>query len=156
MAKGQLIAMSQKNRQLDDSTPLRVRRGRVESVDLYEIKDNELDTLEKGTPADLQLNFAIFLLSLAFSAIASLGTATFPNKAIETTFIIVSVVGILLGAYLIITWWRARSEVNELCQKIRQRIPPDAQPTDEEEEEEEPATSVGAEGGANDEPAPRG
>ena len=72
MAEEELIAMTQNNKQLDDSTPLRVRRGRVESVDLYEIKDTELDTLEKGTPADLQLNFAIFLLSLAFSAIASL------------------------------------------------------------------------------------
>lgn len=156
MAKEQLIAMNQNNRQLDDSTSLRVRRGRVESVDLYEIKDTELDTLEKGTPADLQLNFAIFLLSLAFSAIASLETATFSNKAVETTFIIVSVVGILLGAYLMIIWWRARSEVKELCKKIRQRIPPDVQPADEEEEEEEPAINVGAGGGANDEPAPRG
>lgn len=148
--------MAQDNKQLDDGTSLRVRRGRVESVDLYEIKDTELDTLEKGTPADLQLNFAIFLLSLAFSAIASLETATFPNKSIETTFIIVSVVGILLGGYLMIAWWRARSEVKELCKKIRLRIPPDAQPPDEEEEEEEPASSAGVSGGANGDPAPRG
>ncbi|RTL58171.1 MAG: hypothetical protein EKK46_00270 [Rhodocyclaceae bacterium] len=149
--------MSQNNRQLDDSTSLRVRRGRVESVDLYEIKDTELDTLEKGTPADLQLNFAIFLLSLAFSAIASLETATFATKAVETTFIIVSVVGILLGAYLMIAWWRARSEVKELCKKIRQRIPPDVQAADEEEEEEEEPTANAAAGsGVNDDPAPRG
>lgn len=157
MAEGQFVAMSQNNRQLDDSTSLRVRRGRVESVDLYEIKDTELDTLEKGTPADLQLNFAIFLLSLAFSAIASLETATFATKAVETTFIIVSVVGILLGAYLMIAWWRARSEVKELCKKIRQRIPPDVQAADEEEEEEEEPTANAAAGsGVNDDPAPRG
>jgi len=46
----------------EDSKPLRVRRGRVESVDLYEIKDSELEIFQRGSPADLQLNFAIFLL----------------------------------------------------------------------------------------------
>ena len=157
MAEEELIAMAQNNKQLDDSTPLRVRRGRVESVDLYEIKDTELDALEKGTPADLQLNFAIFLLSLAFSAIASLETATFANKSIETMFIIVAVVGILLGAYLMIAWWRARSEVKELCKKIRQRIPPDVQALEEEDEgEEEPASMADEAGGVNDGPFPKG
>ena len=46
---------------------VKVRRGKVESVDLYEIKDSELDVLEQGTPATLQLNFAIFLFSTAFT-----------------------------------------------------------------------------------------
>ncbi len=156
MAEGQLIAMAQNNRQLDDGTSLRVRRGRVESVDLYEIKDTELDALEKGTPADLQLNFAIFLLSLAFSAVASLVTATFTNKSIETTFIIVSVVGVLLGAYLMVAWWRARSEVKELCKRIRQRIPPEALIPEEEDEEEESVSSACASSGTNDDPAPKG
>lgn len=41
---------------------VKVRRGKVESVDLYEIKDSELDILEQGTPATLQLNFAIFFV----------------------------------------------------------------------------------------------
>ena len=40
-----------------------VRRGRVDSVDLYEVKENELELLEKGSPASLQLNFSIFLLT---------------------------------------------------------------------------------------------
>ena len=120
---------------LDDSTAVRVRRGRVESVDLYEIKDTELDTLEKGTPADLQLNFAVFLLSIAFSAIAALATATFSNKTIETLFLLVAVVGVLLGIYLMVSWSRTRSEVRELCKRIRQRIPPDIAASAEDEDE---------------------
>ena len=118
--------MSSKPRPIDDSKPLRVRRGRVESVDLYEIKDNELDALEKGTPAELQLNFAVFLLSIAFGAISSLFTASFPNKTIETIFIVIGVSGILIGAYLLIAWSRTRSTVKVLCQLIRERIPPEA------------------------------
>ena len=53
-----------------------VRRGRVDSVDLYEVKKNELELLEKGAPESLQLNFSIFLFSIAFSAIITLTTAT--------------------------------------------------------------------------------
>lgn len=152
MAEEKPVAMTTPPNPLDDSTPLRVRRGRVASVDLYEIKDTELDTLEKGTPADLQLNFAIFLLSIAFSALAALATTMFTNKTIETTYIIVAVVGILLGAYLMITWWRTRSEVKELCKLIRQRIPPDTS-VPLEEEAEEPDSAAGI---TDAEPTPKG
>ena len=121
-----------------ESKALRVRRGRVESVDLYEIKDNELEMLEKGTPADLQLNFAIFLLSIAFSGICTLVSATFSSHTIENLFLFVAIVGILLGVYLLIVWARTRSSLRELCHKIRSRMPsdtsavapPDAQPGD--------------------------
>jgi hypothetical protein len=127
MAKEESLVMSNKPNHLDDSKPLRVRRGRVESVDLYEIKDSELDSLEKGTPGELQLNFAVFLLSLAFAAVSSLFTATFPNKAIETLYIITTVVGLLGGLYLLIAWWGTKSTVKSLCKRIRERIPPDVQ-----------------------------
>ena len=129
--------MSSKTRQIDDSKPLRIRRGRVESVDLYEIKDNELDALEKGTPAELQLNFAVFLLSIAFAAISSLLTTSFPSKTIETIFIVISVSGILIGAYLLIAWSRTRSTVKVLCQRIRERIPPEGKALPESDSDSE-------------------
>lgn len=106
----------------DDNKPVRIRRGRVESVDLYEIKDSELDIFQRGSPADLQLNFAIFVLSLAFSAIASLATATFKNDNIHTTFIVVAVVGVLLGVYLLISWFRNRTSLHTVCDRVRERI----------------------------------
>lgn len=106
-----------------------VRRGRVGSVDLYEIKENELELLEKGSPANLQLNFSVFLLSIAFSAIAALATATFKHQITETIFVFVAVVGILLGGYLLISWWRTRTSIDKLIKKIRERIPPDITPS---------------------------
>jgi hypothetical protein len=144
MAKEEPLVMATNSKLLDEGTSVRVRRGRVESVDLYEIKDNELDALEKGTPADLQLNFAIFLLSVAFSAIASLATASFPNTTIENLFLFTAVVGVLLGVYLMISWWRLRSQVRDLCKRIRQRIPPDVAAAAKEEEEEEMSQGLAA------------
>ena len=110
----------------DEQTPIVVRRGRVDSVDLYEIKDSELDLLEKGSRADLQLNFAIFLFSIAFSAICALVTATFSDSKVELVFIFVAVVGIIVGAYLLMSWYQSRKSHREVCQQIRDRMPTDA------------------------------
>jgi hypothetical protein len=106
----------------EDNKPPLIRRGRVESVDLYEIKETELDLFEKGSPADLHLNFCIFLFSIAFSAIIALVTATFVNSTIHITFIVVAVVGILMGTYLAIAWLRGRKSVRATCMTIRRRI----------------------------------
>lgn len=119
-------------RDVEAAKPLVIRRGRVESVDLYEIKDSELELFEKGSPADTQLNFAIFLLSVAFASVCTLASATFADKTVETTFIVVAVVGVLLGAYFLISWWRMRSSISAVCARIRQRIPPETPPLPEE------------------------
>lgn len=105
-----------------DSNPLKIRRGRVASVDLYEVKDSELDLLEKGSPATIQLNFAVFLLSLAFSSIAALCTATFKWSLAQTAFLLVAVVGILMGAYLLMCWKKTRTSITEVVRAIRDRI----------------------------------
>lgn len=103
-------------------TPLRVRRGRVDSVDLYEVKENELDLLEKGSPATLHFNFAIFLLSMAFTAIVALATTNFKWPIIETIFVFLSLIGILMGGYFLISWWRTRTSITQMIKTIRGRI----------------------------------
>lgn len=107
-----------------ESTPLRVRRGRVASVDLYEVKDSELDIIEKGSPASVQLNFAVFLLSLAFSSILSLCTATFKSDVVQTIFVLAAVVGVLMGAYLLIIWYKTRTTISTIVRGIKARMEP--------------------------------
>jgi hypothetical protein len=102
-----------------------VRRGRVDSVDLYEVKENELELLEKGSPASLQLNFSIFLLSLAFSAVLTLTTAKVNVPILETVYIVIAVVGVLLGLYLLFSWWKTQTSIKKIVAKIRDRIPPE-------------------------------
>ncbi len=110
-----------------DKQQIRVRRGRVESVDLFEIKENELELLEKGAPSGLLLNFSVFLLSLAFGAITTLSTATFANSSIQTLFVVVSVVSVLGGFFLLMFWWRTRESITQVIRHIRGRIPPEVE-----------------------------
>jgi hypothetical protein len=105
------------------SKELQIRIGKVESVDLYEIKDNELDTLEKGGPADLQFNFGIVFITTAFSICLTFASATFANAKVEMLFMLTGIVTGLLGVVFMCTWLKNRKAVNSLCMKIRQRIP---------------------------------
>ena len=115
---------------------LPVRRGRVASVDLYEVKEYELELLEKGAGGTLQFNFAIFLFSTAFTCIAALATADFKWDLAKTIFTFITVVGLLFGGYLMLSWWRTRTSLKEVVSVIRSRIngqAPDAQIPEEPE-----------------------
>jgi len=120
-----------------------VRRGRVDSVDIYEIKDHELELLEKGSPASLQLNFAIFLLSLAFSAILTLTTTTIASLVLQTVYVVVAVVGLLLGGYLLFMWWRTKQSIDAIVAKIRSRIPPEVLKAEAQQDIAQPSASSG-------------
>ena len=109
----------------DGDNYTRVRRGRVDSVDILEVKEGEMDVLENGSSADIDLNFAIFLLSTAFSAFLALVTATFKNDTTHTIAIIVVVVGVAFGLYLLLSWRQKRRSIKTLCRRIRDRIHPD-------------------------------
>lgn len=121
----------EKNTNSDKS--LRVRRGRVDSVNLYEVKENELELLENGEPTSLQLNFAIFLLSLAFSGILTLCTATFTSPLLQNTFLFVTIIGVIGGLYLLLMWWKGRKSIKTVIQTIKDRIQPELVAEGEEE-----------------------
>lgn len=107
-----------------DDNSVTIRRGRVSSVDLYEIKESELDQLENGSDAGIKLNFSIFLFSMAATAIASLCTADFSQSpTVKTIFLIVSIVGIVIGLYLLIVWVHEHKSTKTVIKKIRERIP---------------------------------
>ena len=109
----------------NDERTVRVNLGKVESVDLYEIKDSELDLLEKGSLVSLDFTFAIFLFSTAFTSIAALATSDFKTQTLESIFLFVSIIGIIGGVYFIIRWWLSRTPLREVVLTIKNRIKPD-------------------------------
>lgn len=98
-------------------------RGRVNSVSLYEITDNELSTLETGSSSSLYLNFSIFLLSTAISMLVSLLTTTIQDNRVFNVFVIIASCGFIIGGFLLLLWYRTRHSVTELVTLIRSRIP---------------------------------
>jgi hypothetical protein len=115
--------MAEESEHTGDKQP-RIVRGRVDSFALYEITDAELDLLEAGSPSSLQLNFAIFAISTALSFFIALVTSPPEGKAF-TVFVVITVLGALMGAYLFFLWIKSRKSVSEVIQRIRKRIPID-------------------------------
>ena len=58
--------MTDPNSPYSDEIPL-IRRGRIEILNIYEVKEYELEILERVQAGTLQLNLAIFLFSIAFT-----------------------------------------------------------------------------------------
>lgn len=100
----------------------KIVRGRVDSLSLFEITDNELEILEKGSPNSVYLNFAIFFVSTGLSFLISLLTTTFSEDRVFSVFVVICVVCIALGLVLAVLWLRLRNEVSDVCKKIRARI----------------------------------
>jgi len=132
-----------------DEKPL-IRRGRVDSLNIYEVKEHELEQLEKGTAGTLQFNFAIFLFSITLTCIAALATADFKWEIVRSIFVFTTVVGIVVGSYLMFSWWRTRTSLKEVVSVIRNRINgqiPDVQiPEEPETQPKEPEDNEGPNG----------
>ena len=107
-----------------ESESLPTRRARVESIDLFEVKKEELDFLEAGlksTPT--MLAFATFLGSIAVAClIAMLTTKEYKWPVVESVFSGVGFSGLVLAFLLFILWYRSRSSENSLISTIRDRM----------------------------------
>ena len=132
-----------------DEKPL-IRRGRVDSLNIYEVKEHELELLEKGAAGTLQFNFAIFLFSIALTCIAALATADFKWEIVRSIFVFTTVVGLIVGSYLMLNWWRTRTSLKEVVSVIRSRINGQAadvqMPEEPETQPKEPEDNEGPNG----------
>lgn len=99
-----------------------VRRARVGSVVLYDVREHELGLLEEGGAATSQLNFAIFLYSIAFTSFVALLTSDFKSDTAKTIFIVATFVGAILGTYFIQAWRRSKKSVAKVVSEIRNRL----------------------------------
>ena len=99
-----------------------VKHGRHGEVVIYDVREDELKSLERGGEATPQLNFGIFLLSMGFTSLITLCTTTVKWDIMSTFFMVTMVVGILLGGYFIVAWKNSKRSVFELVKEIRDRL----------------------------------
>lgn len=109
--------------QSEGSVQLRIIRGPLDSISLYEITDYELDILEEGSPSSTFLNFAIGFASVAVSFLVTLLTAKIESIYLFTVFVVISVVGFVAALVLFVLWRKRRSRIKDLVKKIKARVP---------------------------------
>lgn len=108
---------------------IRVRRGDVDSICVYGVTEDELENLEKGSPSSLYLNFSLFLLSSAISFLMALIFTDIPSQKVYIVFLLLTIVGFILGFLLLILWYRDFRSSNSIFKRIRNRLKEDISPT---------------------------
>lgn len=106
----------------DQNQGPRIRRARVDSLDLYEITEDELTTLEHGSSESLFLVFSTFLISVASSFLITILTTKIESNRLFETFVIVTLIGYIIGFILLILWIKARRSSSSVGKKIRDRM----------------------------------
>lgn len=111
---------------LAEETGPKIRRGKVDSLDIYEVTEGELEIIERGSPNSTYLNFAIFLLSIAVSFLVTLLTVPElqmeAKSALFVVFVVVTVIGFVVGLVLLALWLRTKNDVDVVLKKIRERV----------------------------------
>jgi hypothetical protein len=101
----------------------KIRRGRVQSVSIYEMSEDELEILESGSKSEALLNLFVSAATTAASFLATLSTVDLTDKPItRTVFIVIAVVGTFSSIILLVLWLRAKNDRIEVVNRIRNRI----------------------------------
>ncbi|MCL2196500.1 MAG: hypothetical protein FWB77_02675 [Treponema sp.] len=100
-----------------------IRRGRVDSVSIYEVNESELAILENGSPNSIYLNFFTFLIATFLSFLSTLLTVDFSQKVLlQTIFIFIAVVSGFLSIMTFILWIRGKNKLSDVIKRIKNRI----------------------------------
>lgn len=101
----------------------RVKRGRVDSISLYEVTEDELRDLETGGQDSQFLTFAVAFFTMAVSFLIALLTTDIKSTKTYTIFIVVTAVGFAGSGILALFWYRSRKSRQIVIQRIKDRMP---------------------------------
>ncbi|MCK9612346.1 MAG: hypothetical protein PHR81_03180 [Bacteroidales bacterium] len=121
--EGKVIETTRPSQENLSDEKLKIKRHKFDSLTIYEVSESELEIIEKGSPSSIYLNFAIFLISVAASFLVSLLTSDYTNK--QNTFIVflvITIVGFMIGIFLIILWLRTKNDFDQTIKKIKDRV----------------------------------
>ena len=110
------------NEKTQDESQPKIKRGRFDSLNLYEVTEAELKLIERGSPSSLFLNFAIFCLSVAISFTIAVVNTKIDSPYKLAVFVAIMLVGYLGGVVLGVLWFRNRSEFTTVIDMIKKRM----------------------------------
>lgn len=105
-----------------------VKRGKFDSLTLYEVTEQELIIIENGSTNSLFLNFAIFLLSTSISFFVSIFTMDwFPKKqeshlVLFVVFLIIAILTLLIGFICTVLWLKSHDSFKNTIEIIKKRL----------------------------------
>jgi hypothetical protein len=105
----------------------RIVRARLDTLNVYEISENELESLERGGPESLLLNFAIFFLStaIALTVALMLSSVEIKSNRVFTVLVVVCVISWAASVVLGGLWISSYRSKKSTIRIIKKRLPPE-------------------------------
>jgi hypothetical protein len=109
--------------QSPESSYVRIRRGKCDSLDIYEVTEWELEILKRWSTNWLFLNLCIAFISIAVSIGTTLLTVDFTSSDKKFyIFVIVLVWTSLAWVILGVIWYKWSDDFKDTLEKIEKRI----------------------------------
>ncbi len=108
----------------NDGFTVAIRRAKLDTLTIYEISEDELLTIERGSPDSVYLTIAIALLSFSSAIFCSLLVTEIKSTLVTIVYVLIVIVGFIVGSILLILWKRTKSSVSACITIIRKRLPP--------------------------------
>jgi hypothetical protein len=101
-----------------------VRVAPLGELRVYMISEDELDALERGSPASIHLNFALAFWSVGLSFLVTLLSTTIQSDRTFVVFVVVCVATSIAASVFTILWFRHHRSSGNLAKRIRDRMTP--------------------------------
>lgn len=89
----------------------------------YVVFEHQLDALAQGSPVSLLLNFALFFLGVAATALGTPATAPPAQDRMYYTFLIIFIITLIAGVVLLAVWYAMHRSVASLVVEIKAQMP---------------------------------
>lgn len=113
--------MSHDDEQDRASERLSVRRARIGSVAIYDVSEEELLVLEKGSPSSVMFSIGLALASAGVTTLLTLLAVSLAG-AILFLYIALTVFMLGAGAILLILWRKYDESGGQVAKRIRDRM----------------------------------
>jgi hypothetical protein len=110
----------------NNTDEITISRAKLDSITVYDVTEEELEIIERGSPSSNYLNFSVALLSIFISFLISLLSTKIESDKTYTFFMVVTVVSLIIGIFLLYLWWRTYDSTKAVFKKIRSRKSVDA------------------------------
>lgn len=108
----------------EQSTGVKINRGKLGSISLYEVTEDEFNTLERGSPSSTYLNFSIALLSIGTSFFISIFSTKIDEIKTYVVFWVVALITTIVGIVLFFVWRQSNKVTENVTQRIKNRLSP--------------------------------
>lgn len=114
--------MPNENEQI--SGGVKINRAKLGSISLYDVTEDELSLLERGSLASTYLNFAIGLLSIGISFFISIFSTKIEDIKVYVVFWVIALVTTIGGIILFVVWRQVNKSAENVIQRIKNRMSP--------------------------------